>query len=96
VRVQDLDDALHCNLLPGGEVEIGIHIADLGEYLKPGGLLDDYAAARATTTYLPTSNFPMVPRLLSEKVCSLVPGSDKNCFRRGHGRASRAAGGGGS
>lgn len=66
---KDLDDALHirkCDLnLEEDETsgfcwEVGIHIADLSSFVQPGSALDQYAAARGTTTYLPTTNLPMV------------------------------------
>ena len=60
--------------------EIGIHIADLSSFVKPGSALEAHAAARGTTTYLPTSNLPMVPRKLSENLCSLRGGADRRTF----------------
>eukprot|EP01052_Picozoa_sp_SAG31_P034429 SAG31_NODE_4023_length_3657_cov_2.633783_1_plen_1041_part_00 len=77
---RDLDDALHCNALDDGTFEVGVHIADLGHYIVPGSELAAHAAARATTTYLKSSNYPMVPRKLSDEICSLHGGQEKFCF----------------
>ena len=69
---KDLDDALHirkCDLTleedgtSGFCWEVGIHIADLSSFVEPGSALEQYAAARGTTTYLPTTNLPMVRSL---------------------------------
>ena len=78
---KDLDDALHIKPCESGDgYEVGIHIADLSTFVKPGSALDDYAGARGTTTYLPNSNLPMVPRQLSENLCSLRGGEDRRTF----------------
>lgn len=79
---KDLDDALHIRKCDSTlqEYEVGIHIADLSSFVKPGSALEQYAAARGTTTYLPTTNLPMIPRKLSENLCSLRGGVDRRAF----------------
>jgi len=78
---RDLDDALHA--VPAeeeGVMEIGIHIADVAVFVPEGGALDSYAQQRGTTTYFPSSNYPMLPRKLSENSCSLHGGQDRLAF----------------
>ena len=60
---KDLDDALHVTRLPDGRVELGVHIADVSYYVKPGNALDLEASLRATTVYLVQKSLPMLPRL---------------------------------
>lgn len=77
---RDLDDALHIVQLPAGqpdgaEVEVGIHIADVAHFVPRGSPLDSYARARSTTVYFGDRNFPMLPRALSEGLCSLTRGA---------------------
>ena len=75
---KDLDDALHIRRCEDGSgYEVGVHIADLSEFVKPGSLLEEHAGTRGTTTYLPHINLPMVPRQLSENLCSLRGGVDR-------------------
>eukprot|EP01104_Vermistella_antarctica_P019343 TRINITY_DN7540_c0_g1_i1.p1 TRINITY_DN7540_c0_g1~~TRINITY_DN7540_c0_g1_i1.p1 ORF type:complete len:854 (-),score=224.99 TRINITY_DN7540_c0_g1_i1:182-2743(-) len=74
---RDLDDALSIRKLPDGNFEVGVHIADVTFFVRPGTALDEEAKRRATTVYLVTSNMPMLPRMLSEKLTSLQPGTDR-------------------
>jgi exosome complex exonuclease DIS3/RRP44 len=72
----DIDDALHCRLLPcdGGDgacYEAGVHIADVTNFVLPGTALDDEAWRRATTTYLVERRIDMLPKALTEEICSL-------------------------
>ncbi|MEE2801376.1 MAG: ribonuclease R [Bacteroidota bacterium] len=77
---KDFDDALSFKVLENGNYEIGIHIADVSHYVKPGTVLDDEAYERATSVYLVDRVVPMLPEVLSNGVCSLNPHEDKLCF----------------
>ena len=77
---KDFDDAVSYKVLPNGHVEIGVHIADVSYYVKPQGVLDREAYARATSVYLADRTVPMLPEALSNNLCSLRPGEDKLCF----------------
>ena len=61
----------------GGEVEIGIHIADVSHYVKVGSALDEEARERGTSVYLVDRTIPMLPEILSNDLCSLVPNKDR-------------------
>ncbi|ESO98220.1 hypothetical protein LOTGIDRAFT_114650 [Lottia gigantea] len=67
----DIDDALHCRKLDNGNYEVGVHIADVSHFIRPGTALDDEAANRGTTVYLTDKRIDMVPELLSSNLCSL-------------------------
>ncbi len=77
---KDFDDALSIRKLENGLWEIGVHIADVSHYVKPGTVLDDEAYARATSVYLVDRVVPMLPEVLSNDVCSLRPNEDKFTF----------------
>ena len=77
---KDFDDALSFKLLDEDLFEVGIHIADVSHYVKPGTLLDDEAYQRATSVYLVDRVVPMLPEQLSNKVCSLRPNEEKFTF----------------
>ena len=70
---KDFDDAIEIRALEDGGNEIGVHIADVGHYVRPGTALDAEALARATSVYLPDQVVPMLPEELSNGLCSLVP-----------------------
>ncbi len=74
---KDFDDAIHLQELPNGNVEVGVHIADVSHYVRPGTALDGEAYARGTSVYLVDRVIPMLPEKLSNQVCSLRPGEDK-------------------
>lgn len=57
----DIDDALHCRDLPNGNLEVGVHIADVSHFIRPGTAIDKEAALRATTVYLVDKRIDMVP-----------------------------------
>lgn len=59
------------------EYEVGVHIADVSHFVRPGSQMDAEAARRCTTVYLPDRNFPMLPRKICDELCSLNPGEDK-------------------
>lgn len=77
---KDFDDAISFRQLDNGHHEIGVHIADVSHYLKPGTILDDEAYRRATSVYLVDRVVPMLPFKLSDVVCSLVPNEDRLTF----------------
>ncbi|WP_285269657.1 ribonuclease R [Kaistella rhinocerotis] len=77
---KDFDDALSIQKLDNGNYEIGVHIADVSHYVRPGTLLDDEAYDRATSVYLVDRVVPMLPEVLSNDVCSLRPNEDKFTF----------------
>lgn len=77
---KDFDDALSFQKLENGNVEIGIHIADVSHYVTPGNELDDEAYERATSVYLVDRVVPMLPEILSNNACSLRPNEEKYTF----------------
>lgn len=77
---KDFDDALSFKKLDNGNLEIGIHIADVSHYLEPDTVLDDEAYQRATSIYLVDRVVPMLPEVLSNNACSLRPNEDKYTF----------------
>ena len=77
---KDLDDALSLRKLDNGNWEVGVHIADVSHYVRPGTVLDIEAAARATSVYLVDRVVPMLPEKLSNDLCSLHADSDKLSF----------------
>jgi ribonuclease R len=77
---KDFDDAISVHKLKNGNWEIGIHIADVTHYVRPGTLIDKEAAERATSIYLVDRVVPMLPEKLSNHACSLNPNEDKLCY----------------
>ena len=77
---KDIDDALHARDLSNGNIEVGIHIADVTYYMKHGSALDKEACDRSTSTYLVDRRLDMLPKLLTENLCSLVGGEDRFAF----------------
>lgn len=74
---RDHDDALGVRDLGGGRFEVGIHIADVSWYVRPGSALDEEARLRGTSCYLPAGVIPMLPERLSADLCSLREGVDR-------------------
>jgi ribonuclease R len=74
---KDFDDALSLETLPDGTVKVGIHIADVSAYVKPGTALDREAQKRGNSTYLVGTVIPMLPEKLSNGLCSLVEREDR-------------------
>lgn len=77
---RDFDDALSIRELEDGQLEIGVHIADVTHYLKPDTPLDQEAYRRSTSVYLVDRVNPMLPEKLSNNLCSLVPHQDRLTF----------------
>ncbi|KAK6089905.1 hypothetical protein P3W45_001108 [Vairimorpha bombi] len=76
----DVDDALHFRELSNGNYEIGVHIADVSHYVKPGSLLDKISSDRGTTVYLPDRRIDMLPEFLSAGLCSLLENQERGSF----------------
>lgn len=76
---KDFDDALSYEVLGGGDVKVGIHIADVSTYVRPGTALDREAQRRGNSTYLVGVVVPMLPEKLSNGLCSLVEAQDRLC-----------------
>ena len=80
---KDFDDAISVEQLDDGNIRVGVHIADVSAYVKPGTALDVEAQERANSTYLVGTVIPMLPHALSNGLCSLVEAQDrltKTCF----------------
>jgi ribonuclease R len=77
---KDFDDALSFKKLKNGNYEIGVHIADVSHYVRPGTKLEAEASSRATSVYLVDRTIPMLPEKLSNGLCSLRPNEDKLVF----------------
>ncbi|EFC50676.1 exosome complex exonuclease RRP44 [Naegleria gruberi] len=76
----DIDDALHAIQLPDGSIEIGVHIADVTNFVKEGTAIDIEAAKRGTTVYLVDRRIEMLPSLLTNNLCSLRQHVDRLAF----------------
>ncbi len=74
---KDHDDALSVRRLENGELEVGVHIADVSHFVDPGDPVDLEALKRATSVYLVDRVIPMLPHVLSTDACSLLPGVDR-------------------
>ncbi|MCP4594486.1 MAG: ribonuclease R [bacterium] len=97
---RDFDDAISLTPLPGGKIELGVHIADVAHFVVPGGPLDREAQERSNSAYFPNHVIPMLPEVLSNGLCSLQenqPRLTKSAFitydRRGKVVAERFANG---
>ena len=77
---KDFDDALSFRVLQNGNFEVGVHIADVSYYVKPGSAVDLEGRERGTSVYLVDRTVPMLPEKLSNKLCSLRPHEDKLTF----------------
>jgi len=77
---KDFDDAISYQKLPNGNIELGVHIADVTHYVNPDTLLEKEAYERATSVYLVDRTIPMLPERLSNGLCSLRPNEDKLTF----------------
>ena len=70
---RDFDDAVYVHMLPNGNFELQVHIADVAQYVTPGSALDQEARLRGTSVYFPDRAVPMLPLELSTDICSLRP-----------------------
>jgi len=77
---KDIDDALHCFRLPNGNFQVGVHIADVSYFVKSDTPIDLEAAHRCTTVYLVEKRTDMLPKLLTETLCSLKGGEERLAF----------------
>ncbi|KAL9116336.1 MAG: hypothetical protein Q9187_007142 [Circinaria calcarea] len=80
VGCQDIDDALHARPLPNGNIEVGVHIADVSHFVKPNNAMDAEASIRGTTVYLVDKRIDMLPMLLGTDLCSLKPYVERYAF----------------
>ncbi len=80
VDAKDFDDAISFQKLDNGNIEIGVHIADVSHYVQPGTAVDQEAYDRATSVYLPDRVYPMLPEKISNELCSLRPHEEKLTF----------------
>ncbi len=78
-ETKDIDDAISLNQTPDG-FELGVHIADVSHYVKPGTELDNEAFSRATSVYYADQVVPMLPKQLSNGICSLNEGELRLAF----------------
>ncbi len=74
---RDFDDAVSVEPLADCGCRLGVHIADVSWYVRPGTVLDTQAQARATSVYFPDRVLPMLPEAISNGCCSLLPGEDR-------------------
>ena len=80
VDAKDFDDAISFQKLDNGNIEIGVHIADVSHYVQLGTAVDQEAYDRATSVYLPDRVYPMLPEKISNELCSLRPHEEKLTF----------------
>lgn len=74
---KDFDDAVSLDRTSSGDLRLGVHIADVSHYVRPGSSIDREALERGTSLYLPGLTVPMLPEVLSNDLCSLMPDVDR-------------------
>ena len=72
IGCEDVDDALSVRKLENGNLEVGVHIADVTHFVPVNSLTDQEARKRATTVYLADRRYDMLPPVLSSQLCSLL------------------------
>ena len=77
---KDFDDALSVEVLDNDNYSVGVHIADVSHYVKPGTKIDEEAHERGNSVYFVGKAIPMLPEKLSSNICSLVPGEERLTF----------------
>ena len=77
---KDFDDAISLQKMANGHWEVGVHIADVSHYVRPGSAIDHEALERGTSVYLVDRTIPMLPEKLCNNVCSLRPDEEKLTF----------------
>ncbi|MEY4926018.1 MAG: ribonuclease, partial [Bacteroidota bacterium] len=77
---KDFDDALSISRDVEGNIEVGVHIADVTHYVRPSSAMDEEAYRRSTSVYLVDRVLPMLPEKISNELCSLRPNEDKRTF----------------
>ena len=77
---KDFDDALSIRKLDNGHWEVGVHIADVTHYVRPGSIIEKEAEQRATSIYLVDRTIPMLPERLCNEICSLRPNEEKLAY----------------
>ena len=77
---KDFDDALSYKKLNNGNVQVGVHIADVSHYVHPNSPIDKEGFDRATSVYLVDRTIPMLPEKISNEICSLRPNEEKLCY----------------
>ena len=77
---KDFDDAISLQKMKNGHWEVGVHIADVSHYVRPGSAIDHEALERGTSVYLVDRTIPMLPEKLCNNVCSLRPDEEKLTF----------------
>ena len=75
---RDFDDAISARREEDGRIRLWVHIADVSAYVRPGTAVEAEAYRRGTSVYVPDAVEPMLPQVLSNEACSLVPHQDRN------------------
>src|SRR6056297_739560 len=78
-KARDFDDAFHIKKTEKG-FELGVHIADVSHYIKPGSAIDKEAFKRSNSVYLPAVVYPMIPKCISNGICSLKEKENRYAF----------------